>query len=54
MYQMSHNVLEWTTYIKCLLFNLDLFLDGKTNPRKHNIHGPRRHDIAMHDLLDSM
>jgi len=28
-------------------------LDGKTNPRKHNIHGPRRHDIAMHDLLNS-
>jgi len=30
------------------------FLDGKTNPRKHNIHEPKRHDIAMHDLLNSM
>jgi len=29
-------------------------LDGKTNPRKHNIQGPRRHDIAMHDLLNSI
>jgi len=29
------------------------FLDDKTNPRKRNIYGLRRHDVAMHDLLNS-
>jgi len=29
-------------------------LDGKINPRKHNIQEPMRHDIDMHDLLNSM
>lgn len=26
------------------------FLDGKTNHREHNSHGPRTHYIAMHDI----
>lgn len=30
------------------------FLNGKSNPHKHNIHGPMRHDITMHDLLNSI
>jgi len=30
------------------------FLDGKTNSCKHNIYGPRRHDIVVHDHLYSM
>lgn len=28
-----------------------IFLDGKIIHRKHNIHGPIRHDIYMHDHL---
>jgi len=29
------------------------FMDGKTNAHKHNIYGHTRHDIDMHDPLDS-
>jgi len=28
------------------------FLDDKINLRKHNIHGPMRHDIIIHDFLN--
>jgi len=29
-------------------------LDVKINLRKYNIHGPKRHDIDMHDPLNYM
>jgi len=30
------------------------FLDAKTNHRKHNVYGPRRHNIVVFDPLNSM
>lgn len=31
-----------------------VFLDDKTNSHKHNIHGPKKHDIFMQNPLNAM